>query len=359
MSHLFEPLAVRGITLRNRIGVSPMAMYSYTDGYSNDWQVVHLGARAAGGAGLVIAEATAVEARGRITPGDVGLWTDAHVEPQRRVTSFVKQQGAVPGVQIAHAGRKASSQRPWDGGQPIPAEAPGGWQVLGPSPIPFDAGYQTPHELSKAEIEDVRAAFVSAAARAVEAGFEWLEIHAAHGYLLHSFYSPLSNERTDEYGGSFEDRIRFLLETAQGVRGVWPERLPLAVRISGTDWTEGGWTVEESVELARRLKAAGVDLVDCSSSGNVARAKVPVGPGYQVPISEAVKRGAGILTATVGLITTPGQADEIIRDGSADLVLLGLAMLRDPYWALHAAQELKQPVPVPPQYSRAFPSEGS
>ena len=357
MSHLFEPLIVRGITLRNRIGVSPMAMYSYADGYSNDWQVVHLGARAAGGAGLVIAEATAVEARGRITPGDVGLWSDAHVEPQRRMTSLVKQHGAVPGVQIAHAGRKACLQRPWDGGKPIPADAAGGWQVLGPSPIPFDVGYQTPLELGKAEIPEVKAAFVSAAARAVKAGFEWLEIHAAHGYLFHSFYSPLSNQRTDEYGGSFENRIRFLLETTQGVRGVWPERLPLAVRISGTDWTEGGWTVDESVELARRLKEAGVDLIDCSSSGNVANARVPVGPGYQVPISEAVKRGANILTATVGLITTPAQADEIIRAGRADLVLLGLAMLRDPHWALHAAQELKQPVPVPPQYLRAFQSE--
>lgn len=357
MPHLFEPLTVRGITLRNRVGVSPMAMYSYTDGYSNDWQLVHLGAMAAGGAGLVIAECTAVEARGRITPGDVGLWSDAHVEPQRRMTSLVKQHGAVPGVQIAHAGRKACLQRPWDGGKPILADAAGGWQVLGPSPIPFDVGYQTPLELGKAEIQEVKAAFVSAAARAVKAGFEWLEIHAAHGYLFHSFYSPLSNQRTDEYGGSFENRIRFLLETTQGVRGVWPERLPLAVRISGTDWTEGGWTVDESVELARRLKEAGVDLIDCSSSGNVANARVPVGPGYQVPISEAVKRGADILTATVGLITTPAQADEIIRAGRADLVLLGLAMLRDPHWALHAAQELKQPVPVPPQYLRAFQSE--
>jgi 2,4-dienoyl-CoA reductase-like NADH-dependent reductase (Old Yellow Enzyme family) len=359
MPHLFEPLTVRGITLRNRVGVSPMAMYSYTDGYSNDWQLVHLGAMAAGGAGLVIAECTAVEARGRITPADVGLWTDAQVEPQTRVTSFVKRQGAVPGVQIAHAGRKASSRRPWDGDNPIPADDEEGWQVVGPSPTRFDAGYQIPHELSRAEIQEVREAFASAAERAVDAGYEWLEIHAAHGYLLHSFYSPLSNQRTDEYGGNFENRIRFLLETAQGVRGVWPERLPLAVRISGTDWTAGGWTVEESVELARRLKEAGVDLIDCSSSGNVAQDKAPVGPGYQVPISEAVKRGADVLTATVGLITSPVQADEIIRNGRADLVLLGRAMLRDPYWTLHAAQELKQPVPVPPQYLEGFQAEST
>jgi 2,4-dienoyl-CoA reductase-like NADH-dependent reductase (Old Yellow Enzyme family) len=359
MPHLFEPLTVRGITLRNRIGVSPMAMYSYTDGYSNDWQIVHLGARAAGGAGLIIAEATAVESRGRITPGDVGLWDDAHVEPQRRMTSFIRQHGAVPGVQIAHAGRKASSQRPWEGGKPIPADAAEGWQVFGPSPIPFGVGYQTPVELSKAEIHEVAAAFTSAAARAFKAGFEFLEIHAAHGYLLHSFYSPLSNQRTDEYGGSFENRIRFVMETAQGVRGAWPAELPLAVRISGTDWTEGGWTVEESVELAGRLKGAGVDLIDCSSAGNVAGARVPAAPGYQVPISEAVKRGAGILTAAVGLITTPAQADEIIRAGRADLVLLGREMLRDPHWPLHAALELKQPPPVPRQYSGAFKSVDS
>ncbi len=355
MPHLFEPLTVRGITLRNRIGVSPMCMYSYTDGYSNDWQVVHLGARAAGGAGLVIAEATAVEPRGRISPDDAGLWSDAHIEPLKRVTGFIKQRGSVPGIQIAHAGRKGSIQRPWDGGKPILAQAPRGWQVVGPSPIPFDEGYQTPHELDRAEVQRVKTAFISAAKRAVEAGFEWLEIHAAHGYLFHSFYSPLSNRRTDEYGGSFDNRIRFLLETAQGVRGVWPDELPLAVRISGTDWTEGGWTVEESVDLARRLKETGVDLIDCSSSGNVAHARVPHGPGYQVPISEAVRQGAGILTAAVGLITTPAQADDTIRKGCADLVLLGRAMLRDPYWALKAAQELKQPAPVPPQYLRAFP----
>jgi len=354
MPHLFEPLTVRGITLRNRIGVSPMCQYSYVDGISNEWQVVHLGARAAGGAGLVIAEATAVEARGRITPHDAGIWSDAHVEPLQRVTGFIKQQGAVAGIQIAHAGRKASTQRPWDGGRPIPPGDPGGWAVVGASPIAFDEGFQEPHELGIAEIGEIQAAFRDAALRSLEAGFEWLEIHAAHGYLIHSFYSPLSNQRTDRYGGSFDNRIRFLLETVQKVRAVWPERLPLAVRISGTDWTEGGWTVEESVALARCLKGEGVDLVDCSSGGNMAHARVPLGPGYQVPIAEAVKHGAGILTASVGLVTSPAHADEIVRNGRADVVLLGREMLRDPYWALHAAQTLKQPAPVPPQYLRAF-----
>ena len=354
MPHLFEPLTVRGVTLRNRIGVSPMCQYSYVDGFSNEWQVVHLGARAVGGAGLVIAEATAVEARGRITPDDVGIWSDAHVEPLQRVTGFLKEHGAVAGIQIAHAGRKASTHCPWDGGGPIAPGEPRGWQVVGASPIPFDAGIQAPHELSLEEIGGVQAAFREAAQRALAAGFEWLELHAAHGYLMHSFYSPLSNRRTDAYGGSFENRIRFLLETTQKVRAVWPERLPLTVRISGTDWTEGGWTVDESVELARCLKMEGVDLIDCSSGGNVPHAKVPLGAGYQVPISEAVRRGAHILTASVGLVTSPAQADEIIRNGRADVVLLGREMLRDPYWPLHAAQALKQPLPTPAQYLRAF-----
>ena len=354
MAQLFEPLTVRGVTLRNRIGVSPMCMYSYEDGFSNDWQVTHLGARAVGGAGLIIAEATAVEARGRITPDDVGIWSDAHVDPLARVTRFVKQHGAVAGIQIAHAGRKASGTRPWDGGKPIPAGGPRGWQVVGASPIAYADGYQVPHELSKAEIGTMQAAFVAAAQRALAAGFEWLELHAAHGYLIHSFYSPLSNRRVDEYGGSFKNRIRFLLETARAVRAVWPERLPLTVRISGTDWTTGGWKIEESIELARCLKDEGVDLIDCSSGGNVPNAQVPLGAGYQVPISEAVRHGANILTATVGLITSPAQADEFIRNGRADVVLLGREMLRDPYWALHAALALKQPAPVPSQYLRAF-----
>jgi 2,4-dienoyl-CoA reductase-like NADH-dependent reductase (Old Yellow Enzyme family) len=354
MPHLFEPLTIKGITLRNRIGVSPMCMYSYTDGFSNDWQVIHLGARAAGGAGLIIAEATGVQPRGRITPFDVGIWSDAHIDPLARMTRVVKENGAVAGIQIAHAGRKASTARPWEGGKPIMPNQPLGWEVVGPSPIAFSEGYSVPRELSLEEIKDVQGAFRAAAQRALAAGFEWLELHAAHGYLMHSFYSPISNQRTDEYGGSFENRIRFLLETVQSVRPVWPEHLPLTVRISGTDWVEGGWSVDDSVELARRLRLEGVDLVDCSSGGNAAQARIPAGPGYQVPISEAVRQGAGILTATVGMVTAPAQADEIIRNGRADLVLLGREMLRDPYWPLHAAQVLKQPIPVPPQYLRAF-----
>jgi 2,4-dienoyl-CoA reductase-like NADH-dependent reductase (Old Yellow Enzyme family) len=354
MSHLFEPLTIKDTTLRNRIGVSPMCMYSYLDGFSNDWQVIHLGARAVGGAGLIIAEATAVDPIGRITPYDVGIWSDAHIEPLTRVTRIIKESGAVPGIQIAHAGRKAGSRRPWNIGKPRQPDELPSWQGVAPSPIAFNNDYEAPHELSADEIRGVQDSFRAAAKRALTAGFEWLEIHAAHGYLLHSFYSPISNHRNDEYGGSFENRIRFLLETVRAVREVWDERLPLTVRISGTDWLDGGWSVDDSVQLARHLKAEGVDLIDCSSGGGAAQAKVPVGPSYQVPISEAVRHGADILTATVGLITSPEQADEIIRNGRADLVLLGREMLRDPYWALHAAQSLKQPPPVPPQYLRAF-----
>jgi 2,4-dienoyl-CoA reductase-like NADH-dependent reductase (Old Yellow Enzyme family) len=354
MTHLFEPLTIKEITLRNRIGVSPMCMYSYTDGVSNDWQVIHLGSRAVGGAGLVISEATAVEPCGRITPYDVGIWSDAHVDPLARVTRAIKENGSVAGIQIAHAGRKAGSRRPWDIGKPRTLDELPGWQGVAPSPIAFNEDYPVPHEMSIKEIKEVQEAFRNGAGRALAAGFEWLEIHAAHGYLLHSFYSPLSNQRSDEYGGSFENRIRFLLETVRATRSVWPTHLPLTVRISGTDWQEGGWTVDESIDLARYLKTEGVDLIDCSSGGGVAQARVPVGPGYQVPISESVRSGADILTATVGMITSPTHADEIIRNGRADLVLLGRDMLRDPYWALHAAQFLKQPCPTPPQYLRGF-----
>ena len=354
MPHLFEPITIRGITLRNRIGVSPMCMYSYIDGISNDWQIIHLGARAAGGAGLIIAEATAVESRGRITPYDAGIWSDAHIDPLSKVTRVIKENGAVAGIQIAHAGRKASTSRPWEGGKPILLGNPLGWQVVGPSPIAYSEEHAVPLELSVTEIHSIQESFRAAAQRALAAGFNWLEIHAAHGYLIHSFYSPTSNKRSDEYGGSFENRIRFLLETVRIIRPIWPEHLPLTVRISGTDWTEDGWTVEESIELARQLKSEGVDLIDCSSGGGVSHAKVPVGPGYQVPISDAVRKNADILTAAVGLITAPAQADEIIRNGRADLVLLGREMLRDPYWPLHAAQILKQPSPVPSQYLRAF-----
>lgn len=350
MPHLFEPLTIKAVTLRNRIGVSPMCMYYYTDGFSNDWHLTHLGARAVGGAGLIIAEATAVEARGRITPYDLGIWSDEQVEPLARVTRFIKEQGAVAGIQIAHAGRKAGSNRPWETSEP---QRPG-WQGVAPSPMAFTPDSRVPHELSVDEIKGIQAAFREGARRALAAGFEWLEIHAAHGYLIHSFYSPLSNQRADEYGGSFENRIRFLLETVRTVRPVWPERLPLTVRISGTDWVEGGWTVDDSVELARHLKAEGVDLVDCSSGGAAPNAKVPAGPGYQVHIAEAVRHGAGIQTAAVGLITAPAQADEIIRNQQADLVLLGREMLRDPHWALRAAQTLGQPAPLPLPYLRAY-----
>lgn len=355
MPHLFEPLTLRGITFRNRIGVPPMCMYSYSDGFSNDWQVIHLGARAAGGAGLIIAEATAVEARGRITPYDAGIWSDAHIEPLARVTGVIKSNGAIAGIQIAHAGRKASTNRPWEnGGKPIPVGEAPGWQVVGPSALAFNEDFQVPHELSLDEIHTIQEAFRAAARRSLAAGFEFLEVHAAHGYLIHSFYSPLSNQRPDSYGGSFENRIRFLLETVRGVRQEWPERLPLGVRISASDWVAGGWTLEESIELARMLKAEGVDLMDCSSGGGVASARVPAGSGYQVPFAEAIRKGAGIPTAAVGLITAPAQADEVIRNERADLVLLGREMLRDPYWALHAAQILHQPLPVPQQYLRAF-----
>jgi 2,4-dienoyl-CoA reductase-like NADH-dependent reductase (Old Yellow Enzyme family) len=354
MPALFDPLTIKSIILRNRIGVSPMCQYSYTDGFSNDWQMVHLGARAAGGAGLVIAEATAVEPRGCITPFDAGIWSDAHVEPLARVARFVKEQGAVAGIQIAHAGRKGSTDAPWRGGKPISVDDPLGYAVVGASPIPFAEGYQTPQSLSIDEIKGIQTAFVHAAERACAAGFEWLELHAAHGYLLQSFCSPLSNARDDEYGGSFENRTRFLLETVDAVQQVWPDDLPLTVRISGTEWVEGGWSIEDSVNLARLLKQAGVDLVDCSSGGNLAYVKIPFEPGYQVPIAEAVRTGAGIATAAVGLITEAQYADAIIRDGKADIVLLGREMLRDPYWALHAAKALRVTDPVPPQYLRAF-----
>lgn len=354
MSTLFDPLTIKSITLRNRIGVSPMCQYSYSDGFSNDWQMVHLGARAAGGAGLVIAEATAVEPRGRITPFDAGIWSDALVEPLSRVARFIKEQGAVPGIQIAHAGRKGSTDAPWKGGKPISASDPLGYTVVGASPIPFTEGYQTPHVLTVEEIKGIQLAFVQGAERACAAGFEWLELHAAHGYLLHSFYSPLSNTRDDAYGGSFENRTRFLLETVAAVHQVWPDDLPLTVRISGTEWAEGGWSVEDSVTLAKLLKLAGVELVDCSSGGNLAHVKIPLKPGYQVPIAAALRAGAGIATAAVGLITEVQQADSIIRNEQADIVLLGREMLRDPYWALHAAKTLGVPGPVPSQYLRAF-----
>lgn len=355
MAHLFDPLNLRGITIRNRIGVSPMCQYSAEDGFANDWHLVHLGARASGGAGLVIAEATAVEARGRISPQDLGLWTDEQIEMLGRITRFIKSQGATPAIQLAHAGRKASTAQPWNGGGPV-APNQGGWQPVGASDIPFADGYPTPTELSTADVGGLVDAFRAAAVRADAAGFDIIELHAAHGYLLHSFLSPLSNQRTDQYGGSFENRIRLLLETAIATRTIWPESKPLLVRISCTDWVEGGWTIEESVELARRLKAVGVDLIDCSSGGSSPLAKIPVGAGYQTPFAERIRREANIATAAVGMITQPMQADEIVSNGRADMVLLARELLRDPYWPIHAAKALHklEQAPIPPQYGRAF-----
>ena len=356
MPHLFDPLTLRGVTLRNRTGISPMCMYSADNGFANDWHWVHYGARAVGGAGLVMFEATAVEARGRITPRDLGLWDDAQVEPLARITRFLKDHGAVPGIQIAHAGRKASTYPPF--GAPasgsLPADDPSGWQTVGPSPLAFSENYNQPHELTIPEIETIQAAFAATAIRALAAGFECLEIHAAHGYLLHSFYSPLSNQRGDAYGGSFDNRIRFLMETARKVRNIWPERLPLAVRLSCTDWVENGWSISDSIMLSGKLKAEGVDLIDCSAGGNLRQGPTNIGPGYQVPFAEAIRRETGIATAAVGMITAPEQADEIIRNGRSDMVLIARSALRDPYWPLHAAQALKKDAPIPGQYLRGF-----
>lgn len=361
MPHLFDPLVLRAVTLRNRVGISPMCMYSCEarDGRLTDWHVAHLGARAAGGAGLVITEATAVEARGRISPEDAGLWSDEQIEPLARVARFVKGQGAVFGVQLAHAGRKAGTARPWDGGKPLSDQA-GGWQPVAASPLPFADGWRTPDELSKNEIGIIVQSFADAARRAHAAGAQMIELHGAHGYLAHSFYSPLANQRTDEYGGSWDNRVRFLLEIARAVRcgGAWPDNLPVFARLSCSDWMDeaGGWTTNDSVELARRLKSEGVDLVDCSSGGNVPGAKIPVSPGYQVPFAEAVRRGAAIATAAVGMISEPGHADAIIRDNQADVVLLGRESLRDPHWPLRAVRALGHDpnASAPPQYQRAF-----
>ena len=356
MPHLFAPLALKSITLRNRIGVSPMCQYSSADGVATDWHLVHLGSRAVGGAGLVIAEATSVSPEGRITPGDAGIWADKHVEPLARINRFVKQHGAVPGIQIAHAGRKAGAARPWEGGAHLDDNA-GGWTPVAPSAVAFGGSLgKMPHALTVTEIRQVQSDFVAAARRSLAAGYEWLELHSAHGYLSHEFLSPLSNQRTDTYGGSFENRIRFLLETARAVRAVWPGRLPLAVRLSCSDWVEGGWDIEQSVELSRRLKAEAIDLIDCSSGGAVPQAKIPVGPGFQVPFAERIRREAGIATAAVGMITEAQQADAIIQSGQADLVLLAREELRDPYWPAHAARILGHAAAVPPpqQYARAW-----
>lgn len=354
MPHLFEPLALRDVKLSNRIAVSPMCQYSSDRGFANDWHFVHLGSRAIGGAGLVFTEATAVLPEGRISPQDLGIWSDDHIEALARIVRFIHEQGAVAGIQLAHAGRKASTYRPWDGHGQVP-EAEGGWSVVAPSAVAFADSYCTPSALSESDIHNVIDAFAQAARRACEAGFDVVEIHAAHGYLLHQFLSPLSNRRQDRFGGTLENRTRMLCEVVKAVRRIWPERCPLFIRISATDWVEGGWDLNQSVELARQLKPLGVDLIDCSSGGNVPKAKIPAGPGFQTPFAERIRREAGVPTGTIGFITSPVQADHVIRSGQADLVLLAREMLRDPYWPLRAAHELHCPVTWPVQYLPAAP----
>lgn len=354
MTTLFDTLKIRGITLRNRIGISPMCQYSAhdRDGMANDWHFTHLGARAMGGAALVIAEATAVEARGRISPFDLGLWCDAHIEPLARITAHLKTYGAVAGIQIAHAGRKAGTGRPWEGGKPLSDEE-GGWEPIAPSAIAFTDGYRTPHEMSLADIAQVQQAFVDAAKRAVQAGFDLIELHGAHGYLIHSFLSPIANQRKDHYGGSFENRTRFVREIAERVRAIVPEQRLLVTRLSCTDWIPDAWDIEQSIELSIQLKALGVDMIDCSSGGIAAGVPIPAKPGYQVPLAEAIRK-AGVMTAAVGLITEPQQANTIIEMGQADVVLIARESLRDPHWPLRAATQLGAALPAPPQYARGY-----
>jgi 2,4-dienoyl-CoA reductase-like NADH-dependent reductase (Old Yellow Enzyme family) len=355
MAHLFTPLTVRDVTFRNRIVVSPMCEYSSVDGFANDWHTVHLGSRAVGGAGLLFTEAIAVTADGRISPADLGIYHDAHIDELSRITRFVKAQGAAIGTQLAHAGRKASTHAPWLG-DGTAAIADGGWRpVHAPSAVAFSETSLVPEALDEAGIARIVAAFADGARRSEAAGFDVVELHAAHGYLMHEFLSPISNRRTDRYGGSFENRIRFLLECVDAVRAVWPERLPLFVRISATDWVDGGWTIEESVELARVLDTRGVDLIDASSGGTSPDAKIPVGPGYQVAFAGQIRRDARIATGAVGMITQAAQAEQILAEGSADLIFIARELLRDPYWPLHAAHALGVDVEWPQQYRRAKP----
>ncbi|MDB6054901.1 MAG: NADH:flavin oxidoreductase [Verrucomicrobiales bacterium] len=332
-----------------------MCQYSCVDGMASDWHLVHLGSRAVGGAGMVMAEATAVTANGRISPQDLGIWTDEHIAPLAKCAAFIENQGAVPGIQLAHAGRKASTPPPWKRGEAL-KESEGGWSpIWAPSEVPFSPESIIPASMAPRQIEEVVHAFAEAARRAERAGFKLIEIHAAHGYLLHQFLSPISNQRTDQYGGSFDNRIRFLCQVVQAVRAAWPANLPLWVRISATDWAEGGWDIEESVKLAKVIKSEGVDLIDCSSGGTVPGAKIPVAPGYQVPFAARIRAETGMPTAAVGMITEAKQADGIISRGEADMVLLARQELRDPYWPLHAAKELGAKIDWPLQYQRAFP----
>src|SRR6266481_4063895 len=357
MPHLFDSFTIRDLEFSNRVFVSPMCEYSSVDGYANDWHLVHLGSRAVGGAGLVLTEATAVLPEGRISPQDLGLWKDEHVDFLKRIVSFIHEQGSVAGMQLAHAGRKASTRRPWEGDGVVP-ETEGGWQnVMAPSAIPFADSYPTPQALTNDGIQEVVSAFAAAARRACQAGFRVIEIHGAHGYLIHEFLSPLSNHRDDAYGGSFENRTRFIREIVTAVRAAWPKGAPLFVRISATDWVEGGWDLEQSIALARELKQLGVDLIDCSSGGSVPHAKIPVGAGYQTPFAQRIRDEAEILPGAVGMITAPAQAEHIINTGQADAILMAREFLREPYWPLRAAEELRQSVSWPVQYLRAAPRD--
>jgi 2,4-dienoyl-CoA reductase-like NADH-dependent reductase (Old Yellow Enzyme family) len=355
MAHLFDPLSIRDLTFANRVFVSPMCEYSSTNGYANDWHLVHLGSRAVGGAGLVLTEATAILPEGRISPQDLGIWSDDQIEPLARIVRFIHAQGSVAGMQLAHAGRKASTYRPWEGQGTVPEHA-GGWKkIVAPSALAFADSYPMPRALTGDGIQEIVAAFATSARRASEAGFRVIEIHAAHGYLIHEFLSPLSNQRQDAYGGSFENRTRLLREIVAAVRSTWTERAALFVRISATDWIDGGWDIQQSIELARGLRAIGVDLIDCSSGGNVPQARIPVGPGYQTPFAERIRRDAEIMTGAVGMITCPAQAEQIVGTGQADAVIIARAFLRDPYWPLRAARELGQAMSWPVQYLRAAP----
>ncbi|OQX20512.1 MAG: oxidoreductase [Desulfobulbaceae bacterium A2] len=354
MAHLFEPFSLRDLVLPNRIGIPPMCQYSAENGRATDWHFVHYGTRAVGGAALMIIEATAVAPEGRISPADLGLWDDAQIEPLARIVRFARQQGCVAAIQLAHAGRKASVGLGWQAQRTL-SDAEGGWTVVAPSALSFGEGYAVPDELDQGGIRRVVAQFAAAARRALAAGFQTIEVHAAHGYLLHQFLSPLSNRRSDGYGGCFDNRTRLVREVVDAVRGEWPERLPLLVRLSATDWMDGGWNIDETVALCRQLRELGVDLIDVSSAGLLPTAPIPVGPGFQTAFAERIRREAGIPTAAVGLITAPAQADHIIRTGQADLVLLGREILRNPYWPLYAATALGQTASWPVQYLRSAP----
>lgn len=354
MSRLFSPYPLREIRFKNRVFVSPMCQYSSEDGMPTDWHFVHLGSRAVGGAGLVMVEATAVCPEGRITPWDSGIWSDDHARAFERTAAFMRGAGAVPGIQLAHAGRKASTDAPWRGGGPL-GSGSRGWQPIAPSALAFAEGHPIPHAMSEPDLDGLVGAFAAAAHRSRAAGFDVLEVHMAHGYLLHEFLSPLANRRTDAYGGDLENRMRLPLRVAAAVRGAWPDHLPLFVRISCTDWVDGGWDLVQSIAFCRRLKALGVDLIDCSSGGMVPNARIPAGPGYQVPFAAAIRHEVGIATGAVGLITHPTQAEQIVRTEQADAVFLARELLRDPYWPLHAARALRADVPWPDQYERARP----